>query len=725
MKMGLRRNGLGFVFLQALFFFCAYRFCLFPEETTSSFSLLVLSVSSVLLVFIALILLFFFVFNEDVPKPPRSVSLLAVGFVACVSLVDAFWWPVIRYTWHELWWQTGVTLLSVFVAFFYLYVFRDDDTWIIFKQGINMITSVSGQTWLNLMGWFFSARAVRHFRHHAFGKRKRPTKPWRNDQDVKQEQSAASPLSLRLAPVFNPSLFLRSPLLDEAYSAIAANKRQPQREKAKEKMNEVEETKERTWVVNPSLLVRRNASKFCFGELRKRQMDPFCVLLHDVVGPVVHVQHPGSKIWHTYSLTPVSCNNNDYDKEDDKARESRVVIEDKFIALRRVYYRMERERKEEKRRQATGNDTLGSSSSSSSLSDKQKESKLSPTDKQETEQQKRRREAWEAQQKKQKEAEEEARKIAEQQDRQVEGLVAKGLQLFDALSRLNKNFNQHHKKKKKEQQEQQQQQQKDSNDEEEAGKKTNQNKSKEISKGELMGEYGLTEEVIVRLEMAQVLVAPSWMEEEEERWKRKLERARMQMDTRGWTVLADLLPPLQLEAFRCYCNKRKQEEDINPSINGYNYKWSDSVASMFNSFFTPVIQRIIEEQILPIQSLILYYDEGSFLDLHVDWHPFAFSLSYAIDCFSSCSSSGSSSSSSSSTTTAETKRAAWPLSLISKQEDAALIDLGLAFGEAVLFKGQELPHYRDRLPAGNSVISVSFSWDRKERLRGTVQPTYT
>ena len=86
---------------------------------------------------------------------------------------------------------------------------------------------------------------------------------------------------------------------------------------------------------------------------------------------------------------------------------------------------------------------------------------------------------------------------------------------------------------------------------------------------------------------------------------------------------------------------------------------------------------------------------------HPNRHPFSYALSLALHCEHA----------------GETKPKAWPLNIITKQSNPALLALPLDLGQAVLFKGMSLPHYRDPLGDGHRVISVSFSWDAKNRIR--------
>ena len=55
----------------------------------------------------------------------------------------------------------------------------------------------------------------------------------------------------------------------------------------------------------------------------------------------------------------------------------------------------------------------------------------------------------------------------------------------------------------------------------------------------------------------------------------------------------------------------------------------------------------------------------------------------------------------------------WSISLITKSlTGAAVVDVPMGVGDAILFRGQEHPHYRD--PYENqSVTSMSMSWDRR------------
>lgn len=53
------------------------------------------------------------------------------------------------------------------------------------------------------------------------------------------------------------------------------------------------------------------------------------------------------------------------------------------------------------------------------------------------------------------------------------------------------------------------------------------------------------------------------------------------------------------------------------------------------------------------------------------------------------------------------------LAVLTSKIQPMQVDIQLQRGQAVLFKGQEHPHYRDITQEGQTLVSVSFSWDQR------------
>ena len=452
-------------------------------------------------------------------------------------------------------------------------------------------------------------------------------------------------------------------------------------------------------MVNPSFRYARSTHDFYYTVMKQLGLDPFNITAHDVLGPAVHLMGGGGgQFWFSYCFTPTDDNN--------------CLPEQSFFPIRgELRAKLEKKRKKRRAKQkqlqlqheAGGEEIIvegnvGKEGGSEKQTEKEKENEEAEAEEQEREKEQEK----EKEEKKGKEEDEDITDVEERKEREgrqednnnslLESLVERG-QVFGFASAK---------------------------------------KLRQLRPGMVVTARSLMEEPmrftpaqIERMCLAEILVPLGYPDYQRKIWQKQIARAKAEMASVGYTVLRNLFPPLQLEAFRAYCRRRRDLDDNSDSSNGYIFKWKDAVATMFNCLLTKVIEEVTGESLIPIQSLILFYGEDCYLDVHLDWHPFAFSFSFAVDCYDTREPSSTQNQERETKSGSEHhrrekeddshKRKAWPLTMLTKASEPYLVDLELAFGEGVLFKGQELPHYRDRLPKGHSLISVSFSWDRKHR----------
>jgi hypothetical protein len=134
------------------------------------------------------------------------------------------------------------------------------------------------------------------------------------------------------------------------------------------------------------------------------------------------------------------------------------------------------------------------------------------------------------------------------------------------------------------------------------------------------------------------------------------------------------------EGFGTYAKRKKR-------ISFHN----DPVARFFHFQLYPAMQRIIARPVKPSYCFVSFYAPGAVLFEHTDREQCEYTISVAI----SESPQG---------------RAPWPLYIRTKKSQVEII---LKAGDGVLFKGRELPHWRDKLMEG-SALQILFHFVHKD-----------
>jgi hypothetical protein len=116
---------------------------------------------------------------------------------------------------------------------------------------------------------------------------------------------------------------------------------------------------------------------------------------------------------------------------------------------------------------------------------------------------------------------------------------------------------------------------------------------------------------------------------------------------------------------------------------------NESVARFFHHQLTAIIQRVAGEPLRPSYCYVSAYRAGAVLRPHVDRKQCVFTVSLWLG-------GGE-----------PTAEAAWQLRL---HAPAGIASVTQAAGDAVLFRGCELPHWRDHPPPGASATTLLFHY---------------
>jgi len=198
---------------------------------------------------------------------------------------------------------------------------------------------------------------------------------------------------------------------------------------------------------------------------------------------------------------------------------------------------------------------------------------------------------------------------------------------------------------------------------------------------------------------ANVLVPPGAERERRGAWERICRDAAAQFQRQGYAIVRDLIHPIHIGALRRYyralvAGGRLPRDD---QVAERYRLHSEPVALFFHPQLASLMGRIAAEPVKPSYLYFASYPSGSALPRHVDRLQCEFSMSLLVDY--SPNPDG---------------PCGWPLFLEHPDlpEGIATADLGV--GDAVLYRGRQLVHYRDRLPEGHQSSSLFFHYVRED-----------
>jgi hypothetical protein len=163
--------------------------------------------------------------------------------------------------------------------------------------------------------------------------------------------------------------------------------------------------------------------------------------------------------------------------------------------------------------------------------------------------------------------------------------------------------------------------------------------------------------------------------------------------------LRTLLHPLHLEALRKYV-RTLQERGVLAAISAERERSGDApprlivcggpVIRYFHEKLTPLIRRILGEDVYPNYGCFVHYPAGSSLPRHRDFGHCNWAMSVAIDHTPGASSL-----------------------CFELRTEARRVDIEMQTGDAVLYCGGELIHFRDPLPPGHSATPLILCFAKK------------
>lgn len=197
---------------------------------------------------------------------------------------------------------------------------------------------------------------------------------------------------------------------------------------------------------------------------------------------------------------------------------------------------------------------------------------------------------------------------------------------------------------------------------------------------------GLSPRLASMLASVGAIVDPAAEEAARSAFARQVEEAQRAFRRDGFVVLRGVLPPGAFAGLRAYCRRLPIETRLHQDpFAGRLVDRNEPLARYLQSQIRPFVSRFVEREVAPTFTYSMWYVEGARLALHNDTPFCEYTLNFIVD------------------QDPEDPRR-WPLSIVGR--DGRVVDLPLAVGDAVLFCGHELEHYRGRLSGAKSAIGV-------------------
>ncbi len=159
----------------------------------------------------------------------------------------------------------------------------------------------------------------------------------------------------------------------------------------------------------------------------------------------------------------------------------------------------------------------------------------------------------------------------------------------------------------------------------------------------------------------------------------------------GYVQLSGLLPAFHVGALRRYYRYHTRMGTFtlgDEQTPGRYVAYDEPVTRYVHQQLARTVSDIVRRVVAPTYSYLALYQGGATLDPHTDREACQYTVSLCVDA-----------------TPDPVTYGAWPLSLMTAEGPLQFL---LGIGDALLFRGRELAHWRDRLPEGYTASSVLF-----------------
>jgi hypothetical protein len=201
---------------------------------------------------------------------------------------------------------------------------------------------------------------------------------------------------------------------------------------------------------------------------------------------------------------------------------------------------------------------------------------------------------------------------------------------------------------------------------------------------------GLPSDVVHALRVADILTTPEAASLRRQAWSEISAAAAAQFE-RGLVPLAGLLPPFHLGALRRYYRYHTRVGSFalgDEQAPGRYVSFDEPTTRFVHEQLARTVSDVARRVVIPSYNYLALYQGGASLDPHTDREACEYTLSLCIDATPDPRAFG-----------------AWPLNVA---VDGGPVSITQGIGEALLFRGRYLTHWRDPLPAGYTSSSVLF-----------------
>jgi hypothetical protein len=204
---------------------------------------------------------------------------------------------------------------------------------------------------------------------------------------------------------------------------------------------------------------------------------------------------------------------------------------------------------------------------------------------------------------------------------------------------------------------------------------------------------GLSKTPRALLSSAGVLRSSSSVAHWRNAWETTQSRCGRQWHERGYCSAEHLLHPFHLGALRRYYRHLLRTGGMTLGDSGSPLRYvthNEGVAAFFHHQLSNVVSQIVGVPVKPSYVYVSCYQNGAELPIHTDRIQCEYSITMLID-----------------QTPEPDDRSSWPLYLETQKGTVAIHQ---HIGEALFYRGREIPHYRTRLPNGMTSTSIFFHY---------------
>jgi hypothetical protein len=214
---------------------------------------------------------------------------------------------------------------------------------------------------------------------------------------------------------------------------------------------------------------------------------------------------------------------------------------------------------------------------------------------------------------------------------------------------------------------------------------------------------GLPPEMKRILAMAGVLVPQDWSATRRHEWIAANARAAQTFRQKGYVPVPNLLHPFHVGALRRYYRHMVRTGGMTDDVlqsPGRVIVHNESVARFFHHQLTASVAALVGEPVKPSYVYVACYQPGAMLKKHVDREQCEFSITLCLDYSPEPRTS-----------------TPWPLQLDTPSGKSMVFQ---ALGDGLLYRGRQLPHFRDPLPMAHTSTSIFFHYVRQD-FRGRLE----